>query len=358
MDSCYTNNRDQFWDIVKGIAIILMILGHSIQCGQGAEFFHNSQCYNNILFKLIYGFHMPLFSFVSGFFFYNSIQKRNLVQLTKKLFFQLVIPLISFGILLFIFEGDNGNVSGFIPFSIKLFKYILNSLWFLTAILYSSLCLGICNKLRIDSLWMQMVIIVALCCVPDAYNSVGFKFLYPFFLLGYYFRKFDLINSSQPKRLTIGIISTIIYLVMMFTLYQKCTYIYTSHIYIFQGDGILFHVYNDTLRYIVGFLGIIGMVFPLKYLSNTCKISKINCAIADIGRKSMGIYCFQDLIVRHIPQFTPLLPIITIIGTFIFLLLFSYVLTTICGKNKYLDFIFLGGRSNKQRDCHCSHGLY
>ena len=54
-----TKNRDLFLDIAKGLAIILVVVGHVVQ-GSSPKF-------DDLLwFKVIYSFHMPLFVFLSG----------------------------------------------------------------------------------------------------------------------------------------------------------------------------------------------------------------------------------------------------------------------------------------------------
>ena len=51
--------RDTFLDIAKGLAIILVIIGHVVQ--------GSSENFDNLLwFRVIYSFHMPLFVFLSG----------------------------------------------------------------------------------------------------------------------------------------------------------------------------------------------------------------------------------------------------------------------------------------------------
>lgn len=48
-------------DSLKGLLIILVVLGHSIQGTYGSD------CENNHLWNIIYSFHMPAFMAVSGF---------------------------------------------------------------------------------------------------------------------------------------------------------------------------------------------------------------------------------------------------------------------------------------------------
>lgn len=58
--------RNTYIDIVKGFAIILVVLGHSIQFGSGYDFRANAECFDNWLYRIIYSFHMPLFMIGGG----------------------------------------------------------------------------------------------------------------------------------------------------------------------------------------------------------------------------------------------------------------------------------------------------
>lgn len=62
-----------YLDTVKGVAIFLMVWGHCIQffSVKGFDFF------GDIVFKIIYSFHMPLFALVSGYLFYASASRRT-----------------------------------------------------------------------------------------------------------------------------------------------------------------------------------------------------------------------------------------------------------------------------------------
>ena len=71
-------NRNTFIDLITGIAIFLMLWGHCIQyCVAGSEI----DFFENIVFKFIYSFHMPLFMLVSGYLFFFSFSKRSLKEL-------------------------------------------------------------------------------------------------------------------------------------------------------------------------------------------------------------------------------------------------------------------------------------
>lgn len=76
------NKRNELLDILKGFAIILVVLGHSVQYLLG----NNNE---NWLFSFIYSFHMPLFMFISGYVCYRV--GGRVIDLRKR-FKVLIIP--------------------------------------------------------------------------------------------------------------------------------------------------------------------------------------------------------------------------------------------------------------------------
>ena len=63
-------------DYAKGIGIILVVYGHVLRGIYNAEM-HLSEIFYNVSDSLVYGFHMPLFFFLSGFFFTKCLNKRG-----------------------------------------------------------------------------------------------------------------------------------------------------------------------------------------------------------------------------------------------------------------------------------------
>lgn len=118
-------NRDSYFDVVKGVAILLVIIGHSIQYGNGEAFFTNNLFYNNILYKVIYSFHMPLFMLISGYFFYFSNNKYNTIHLIGNKVRTILIPIISFSFLYFLLTKF--SLSDGIMLSIRRFVWTLPS---------------------------------------------------------------------------------------------------------------------------------------------------------------------------------------------------------------------------------------
>ena len=136
--------RNVYIDIVKAVAIILVVFGHCIQYGSGSEFLSSTAFFENKVFIFIYSFHMPLFMLVSGYLFAYSLKdinstdglKRTIIKKVK----QLIIPLFSWSfvslalaIAKLVINGNTATVS--IIWLLKtLVSGFINGPWFLWAI--------------------------------------------------------------------------------------------------------------------------------------------------------------------------------------------------------------------------------
>lgn len=95
-------------DIVKGIGIILVVIGHSFRPGMRLE---SHVC--EFIYQFIYFFHMPLFFAVSGRVFYISYEKYigRKSEFFKRKLQTLLVPMVSYAMAIYvIFE-----IANFIP---------------------------------------------------------------------------------------------------------------------------------------------------------------------------------------------------------------------------------------------------
>lgn len=85
-----SEKQSNFINLLRGLAIFLMLWGHCIQycCGGHFDFFENG------LFKAIYSFHMPLFMVISGYLFFFSASKRTLAELVPYKVKSLLYPIL------------------------------------------------------------------------------------------------------------------------------------------------------------------------------------------------------------------------------------------------------------------------
>ncbi len=103
-------------DALKFFAIFLVIWGHYIQ------YFQSVIHYNQPIFRIIYSFHMPLFMALVGFFS-ASLSNLSLKRIITKKFYQLLLPSITVGTIIYCIIGD---------FNIETIKSLFfNNMWFL-----------------------------------------------------------------------------------------------------------------------------------------------------------------------------------------------------------------------------------
>lgn len=287
MDGLNREGSVNFLNIVKGLAIFLMIWGHCIQycIPSGVDFFEN------VAFKIIYSFHMPLFMLVSGYLFYFSFQKRDCKELLKHRSQGLIYGIIFGNIfiwftticVLHLFRGD---------FSILLNGSWVSSfggLWFLWSVLTASIVLGVVLK-KIKNPFCQW-----LCLILGVFFVWMFPcgelnaFMYPYFLIGFLFARYkDKVKSlNWLKYLAIPI-----YIVAMF-FFTKEHYIYTTGL-LGGGESRIDAIMVDLFRWAVGLFGSISILTILELLY-TLLIRKTNKfilwrGIECIGEKSLQMY--------------------------------------------------------------------
>ena len=132
----HKSSRNATLDALKGIAIILVVLGHCIQFGSGSSFLDSKSFFDNTIFKIIYSFHMPLFMLISGYLFHFSIEKHSFGENITIRIKTLIIPIITWQtIWLLIIEFDSLTDS---CASYYFYTY-LNTLWFLTSVFINSI---------------------------------------------------------------------------------------------------------------------------------------------------------------------------------------------------------------------------
>ena len=199
-------------DIMKGIGIILVMIGHIIP---------NS----SLGFKIIYGFHMPLFFFCSGFFFKDT----SLLDSFKKDFKAIIIPWFTFvSVLLFctlvLLLFSNGFHTVFNPLDENCF-FLYYTIWFLICLFTTKQLYNILNKLHIPTIISCMF----LSCIATVLNLLNLNI--PFFidsalgmLIFYYagniFREKEYHKLRLPIWLIISLFS--FYIVIVWLLGPHC----------------------------------------------------------------------------------------------------------------------------------------
>lgn len=105
------NSRLNWLDSAKGIAMILVILGHELQ-----PFFEEL---GSPVVVFIYSFHMPLFFLITGFLFSNKNLQKNFASYSKIKLKRLILPYFIYQIISILF------INGFTYLTTHQFRYNL-----------------------------------------------------------------------------------------------------------------------------------------------------------------------------------------------------------------------------------------
>lgn len=224
--------RNHYLDFLKGALILLVVYGHAIQYIAYAD----DGFWDNPVFKVIYMFHMPLFMAISGYFAWSTINRLPLLEILTRRFLQLILPIISWTILIFgvislldLFFGRISLPDLLARFPRQIASEALHSLWFLWALYFSVAVMAGLRWLRLDKPWLLFLLCVLSLWVPDARGVTLLKFIFPFFCIGYFLRP----ASDHFTRLTATRRAAFSCLALLgaavcFALWQKQTYIYNS----------------------------------------------------------------------------------------------------------------------------------
>lgn len=258
--------RDPYWDILKGIAIILVVLGHSIQFGASTEYVQNKLFFEDMTYKMIYGFHMPLFMFISGYFYYNSSAKGNTSELCAKIVRSLLIPIIVFSFIAKCLDCHQLSLSNVCCILVHAFTSSIMNLWFLWAVILGQIVVLLNQKYLKDKWWVYVLVIFVLYILPDPFRFAQIKFVLPFFIIGYYCRKNDYINSLFGRSNFVQIcLLTCLYVFSIVLLYNHDTFVYTTKISLLAASDRWYQLYCDLLRFLIGLLGSISVVMLVNY---------------------------------------------------------------------------------------------
>lgn len=224
-----TNQRLHHFDVIKGIAILIVVMGHVMIFG-----IHKID--SAFIFKLTEKLHMPLFFFISGYFTYKLVDGKIILPNIISRFKQLIIPFFCVSTLWIYYFPHSGIESPLNSTWHGLYTdYWKNGYWFTLCLfemilLYSAL-VPLFNRVKSTLSQILLVIVVyvaiGLCTrignpYVNAYLGMPllFQFL-PIFFVGVLAKKY---SSKFNALLTNNIAITTSILLGGFLLYYVCYY--------------------------------------------------------------------------------------------------------------------------------------
>ena len=227
-------NRNQFVDIMRGIAMLLVVLGHTITgCTIGSQ--------KTFLFNVIWSLQMPLFILISGYVTKYSHEIKDISSLwlyIKRRTIAYVLPWIVWS---FIVRGIVFKQSDF--FNIKyIFWHMDAGYWFLATIWTISMIFGISSfvssRFIESSALMKQGILLAtyLACMAllgiiailEGLSFFAIKltlYYLPFYYIGYLYGQYNdkLLCNERNKKISDGIIA-VAFIIWIFVIVNYSLY--------------------------------------------------------------------------------------------------------------------------------------
>lgn len=322
----YVESKRYPWlDYLKVFAIVLVVLGHSIQT-LDVDFEHN------LAFKYIYAFHMPLFMFISGFLSFRGSEGITF-KTVKKRFLQLMVPFVCLPIVLCLLRGEADSI----------FKVLLNTfyatdsgLWFLHAlffIVFISYGINVlAHKLKIREEIVSLVVVYGLNMLQymTAAHHFGICFITMhliYFTLGYYLRKYESAVYQHSK--------SIFWISFLFYAFNGEFFQHSGHptFYQYVNCGNIF-----AFLYPI-FLGFSGCLWAYLFFKRFVKLPE-NRLATFIAGNTLGIYAIHQNLFQFFPvgrylqnSFAQTLVLFTLVFAFtsLLVLVFSrFKITSFC----------------------------
>lgn len=318
--------RNKSLDLIKGCAVISVIIYHVTEITG-----------DTILKSFINTYVLSIFFFVSG---YLTNKEKISVEWTKRKFIYLIIPFFVNSIFLSIFERlhNNYNIKDVCSY---FFTDAKGGYCFLFILFLFYCTIFILRKIekKIKSTLLKVIVLIfpffiSVVCsyiFPDFICSTlsiySYRRYWLFFVYGYFFNNY--IKTDLGNR-RMGIISL--------ALYIPLAVLYSYSIKELQ-------TYSDFLFWIfIDIIAIHAWLFVSNLLSSNFKLN----IMTQIGKNSLGVYVFQFYPIFICKQYLPF----QLYGTFysfiytflatLFCLFITYIMVSICKKNGYTSFLFLG----------------
>lgn len=281
--------RNSFLDFLKGMATILVIWGHLIQTMSPVGFDY----FEDLAFKTIYSFHMPLFMYVSGYVFFWSCKKRSLIDNFIKRAFCMGMPMLTWGLIYYFWENWNAFPSSLLEIVVGICKRSL-AIWFLWAVFLASVFVATVyysvksNGLRFPLMCLAGVLI---CVLPG--NEDLSLFVYPYFVLGFLTNEKRIADQKWYSKATM--VALLLWLIML-PMYEKKHYIYLSGA--LGGNpvyGGLEQIYIDLFRFCIGLMGTIGVASVSRYVYYKTNGTRVTKWMEQLGKHSLDVFVIQSL---------------------------------------------------------------
>ncbi len=328
-------------DLLKAFAIFSVLLGHATEQLSGGLF------WDHPVWTFIYSYHMPLFMFVSGFFFPSSL-KRSYGEVCRIKLRQLGIPsLTAFAIACAIMLSMGVRaIADLCEFS---FAGFLNCVWFLKCLLLCYLVMyPLCKGLHRD--WVAALVATVLVILLPGAQVVNFNFMLPMFCLGMLVGRRR--EGMERHRVIWMVLSAVVFGVLLcfwsghLTVYERPTQVIDLATGSFDWGNLGLTLYRLAL----GMSGSMTFYLLSKPVCDALQRRRWCGTLCRIGGATLGIYFLQtfllEILVNSLHLYVPVphsywvAPILAVAE-----LVLCYNLVRLLRKTRILRLLILGEKT-------------
>lgn len=313
-------SRLSYWDNVKGLLIVLVVLGHLLE---------RLPMGNTLAgYKLIYLFHMPLFVFCSGYLASSS---------TDKIVKKILVPYVICQFIYCVFSMQ--VIQATTPIWI---------LWYLLALCFWRLTTPLLDKV---GPWFRIPLIFAMIIISCLFgfdDSVGYFVsfsriivFYPYFMTGFFAKKYDREKSEndflrklrrRSVRITASVVLAVFLVVFLLVSPEiNSAWLYGSFSYNNGEYNIFFRIFHYVMAFAVG--------IPVLVL-----VPRRTTFFASWGRNSLIIYLthiaavgIAEIVFKNIPVPIFLGYALCIVSSVLFCIFMDYLIDLFSKKQKASD---------------------
>ena len=326
--------RNELIDLLKGVAIFSVVMGHAVQWLSDYDT-------SNMLYIVIYAFHMPLFMFLSGFVSYNP---RKIINVEKR-FQVLVIPFFAWFLIRYLLYSYPYDIDEFKNDVAHLLFDPTEGRWFLWILFIICALLFFAQKIsKKYEEWILLLIMLFIFFVQGQISKQPFygipevSWYLMFFLMGFILNKHQSYLSAYVRKigwLSIFLFPLLISLVSVsgenvFLKYENISeslkyILYGIHTYLLSITGIfaIYTIFEKIIRY--------NFILKRSFLY--------------LGSLSLEIYVthyYMYFMIKYFQRYLPEYLYLNVITFTILAIAGSIFVQRLLKKNKYLGKILYG----------------
>jgi|SRR5579883_194157 len=300
-----TRFRDQYLDVLKGVAIVTVVLGHTFQ--------RMTPDYGNYLpFRILYSFHMPMFMFIAGMAMSGSIFARlqsdtpPFVDYVARRAIRLVVPFIVWAAIKFIWVRPADSLLAWFS---AVFHSPDNALWFLLVLFEISAVLAICAtcaRIALRHLGTTAgpaapVITLAVCLALGSAVFWFMRYLFPSLGPAIYFIKYVSLGILYQRIFTKGLPSSAsIAALLLFAALSPFWRWNAPPALDWHSSLIDGRIVTALFDFTVALTGTLGLVEIVRLLSRHAP-GVMLAAMAFCGRRTLDIYALHYYFLAFAP---------------------------------------------------------